>query len=418
MTDADVLKAGLNAYLAKNYDLARHIWEPLAERHNPEAQYWIGYLHYHGQGVPQDYSESAKWYRLAADSGFKAAQLVLGDLYEKGLGVPKDYVSAVGWYRRLAEQGEASGQWALGKFFEKGQGLNQDFCEAARWYKLAANQGFAFAQCSLGKLYETGRGAPQNDAKAFAFYESSANQDCVQAQVYISFMYANGRGVTQDYVAACMWARLALSKMNPGETFDVAKRNIMMLEQRMNPAQIVEAAQRAKDRATPTIVNQISAIDTNNNSAQVKSTDDGLVGLTPLGVIGFIVGLALTVLAEGLLLYGMEVLSGRRMRPFWFGWITGPVIGGIAGSHLLRRANLRGSIEKLKRQTLNDADLRLVAAVYISWALVYISYFFITEENLSYWYRYHADSLWWVLLLPPTVCVVVALIFRWARKGR
>ena len=41
-----------------------------------------------GKGVPQDYAEAAKWYRLAADQGFAKAQNSLGAQYATGEGVP------------------------------------------------------------------------------------------------------------------------------------------------------------------------------------------------------------------------------------------------------------------------------------------------------------------------------------------
>ena len=60
-----------------------------------------------GQGVPQDYAEAVKWYRLAAEQGDVAAQYNLGIMYDNGDGVPQDYKEAVKWYRLAAEQGDA-----------------------------------------------------------------------------------------------------------------------------------------------------------------------------------------------------------------------------------------------------------------------------------------------------------------------
>ena len=38
-----------------------------------------------GQGVPQNYTEAAKWYRLAAEQGNAQAQYNLGFLYAEGV---------------------------------------------------------------------------------------------------------------------------------------------------------------------------------------------------------------------------------------------------------------------------------------------------------------------------------------------
>ena len=45
-----------------------------------------------------------KWYRLAADQGFSAAQINLGHMYLDGYSVPKDYVSAYMWLNLAAAQ--------------------------------------------------------------------------------------------------------------------------------------------------------------------------------------------------------------------------------------------------------------------------------------------------------------------------
>ncbi len=47
-----------------------------------------------GQGVPQDFTKAAKWYRHAADQGHAAAQFNLDGMYDKGEGVPQDWVAA------------------------------------------------------------------------------------------------------------------------------------------------------------------------------------------------------------------------------------------------------------------------------------------------------------------------------------
>ena len=59
-------------------------------------------MYSHGQGVPQDYIEAAKWYRLAAEQGHADAQHNLGVLYLQGQGVPQDYVLAHMWVNLAA----------------------------------------------------------------------------------------------------------------------------------------------------------------------------------------------------------------------------------------------------------------------------------------------------------------------------
>ena len=61
------------------------------------AQLNLGILCFNGRGVPQDYTEAAKWHHKAADQGNAQAQLNLGVMYARGQGVPPDYVESLKW---------------------------------------------------------------------------------------------------------------------------------------------------------------------------------------------------------------------------------------------------------------------------------------------------------------------------------
>lgn len=78
-----------------------------AKRGNAEAQYNLGLAYSKGDGVPQNYSEAAKWYRLAAEQGHAAAQCNLGLYYLYGWGVYKDRQEAVRWLRQARSLPEA-----------------------------------------------------------------------------------------------------------------------------------------------------------------------------------------------------------------------------------------------------------------------------------------------------------------------
>ena len=55
-----------------------------------------------GEGVPQDYKEAVKWYRLSAEQGYVKAQYNLGLMYEQGKGVPQNSEEARKW-RKLSQ---------------------------------------------------------------------------------------------------------------------------------------------------------------------------------------------------------------------------------------------------------------------------------------------------------------------------
>jgi uncharacterized protein len=55
-----------------------------------------------------------RWYHLAADQGYAAAQSNLGAMYDRGEGVPQNYREALKWYRMSADQGNAMAQYNIG----------------------------------------------------------------------------------------------------------------------------------------------------------------------------------------------------------------------------------------------------------------------------------------------------------------
>ncbi len=73
--------------------------------------------------------------------------------YARGQGVPQNYAEAVKWYRLAADQGNAFAQYNLGLMYANGEGVPQNYAEALKWYRLAADQGNAFAQINLGVMY-------------------------------------------------------------------------------------------------------------------------------------------------------------------------------------------------------------------------------------------------------------------------
>ena len=54
---------------AQNGDYATALkeWKPLAEKGDAVAQYNLGQMYRNGDGVPQDYTEAVRWWRLAAE---------------------------------------------------------------------------------------------------------------------------------------------------------------------------------------------------------------------------------------------------------------------------------------------------------------------------------------------------------------
>jgi TPR repeat protein len=85
--------------------IAVRLLRPLADQGNADAQMKLGFMYVAGEGIPQDYVEALKWFRLAADQRQANAQCFLGLMYFEGRGVLRDYVSAHMWLDLAAAGG-------------------------------------------------------------------------------------------------------------------------------------------------------------------------------------------------------------------------------------------------------------------------------------------------------------------------
>jgi TPR repeat protein len=97
LAQAASFRQGVAAFNRQNYVAASGVFIPLAERGDPAAQSYLGFMFETGRGVPQNYTEAAMWYRRAAEQGDSLAQYSLGLLYDKGQGVPRNIVEASKW---------------------------------------------------------------------------------------------------------------------------------------------------------------------------------------------------------------------------------------------------------------------------------------------------------------------------------
>ena len=96
---------GMDAYKAGDYVTAIQEWTPLAEQGNGNAQWYLGVMSEHGQGILQDYAAAFKLYSLAAKQGDAYAQYRLGNMYQYGDFGLQDNVMSHMWYNIASANG-------------------------------------------------------------------------------------------------------------------------------------------------------------------------------------------------------------------------------------------------------------------------------------------------------------------------
>jgi TPR repeat protein len=231
-------------------------------------------LYANGQGVPQDYKEAIKWYRLAAEQGDSDAQGNLGVFYEKGQGVPQDYEEAVKWFRLAANQGDADAQHRLGVMYNDGQGVHQDYKEAIKWYRLAASNGNASAQFNLALMYAKGKHIAKDYKEAVKWSRLAADQSHAAAQGLLGIMYEYGQGgVSPNRVVACALYMLSAASDPSTENGVTATANKLKLVPRMSSREIDAAQDLMREMAKPK--NLLLALSRYLRNPKVKAGDNG-----------------------------------------------------------------------------------------------------------------------------------------------
>ena len=198
--------------------LQSYMIQPLraaAESGNATAQNRLGLCYNEGKGVTKNIEEAARWYRMAAEHGYIAAQWNLGFLFFEN----NNYMEAIPWLRKAAEQGHRYAQYYLGLCYDGGYGVSQNQNEAVKWYRKAAEQRVIFAQMALGDCYEEGKGVPQDYNEAATWYHMAAEQGNPIAQTRLGIYYCQGQGVREDKVEAVRWFYKAADQEDSGAQY-------------------------------------------------------------------------------------------------------------------------------------------------------------------------------------------------------
>jgi TPR repeat protein len=77
--------------------MARKLYEDLAEKGDPDAQFQLGNMFAEACGAPLDNTEAARWYEAAAQHGHPDAQIALSRRLREGLGVARNPLGAYQW---------------------------------------------------------------------------------------------------------------------------------------------------------------------------------------------------------------------------------------------------------------------------------------------------------------------------------
>ncbi|WP_301105858.1 ABC transporter substrate-binding protein [Sneathiella sp.] len=214
------------------------IWEDLAEKGNPEAQFNLSIMYAEGRGVEPDSAQAEYWNDRALKSGYPPAQ----HNHALTLLAKKEDAAAIALLEKSASADFAPSQYTLGKMYSYALGVAENPARAFEFIRLAASSGMPAAQYNLGKNYRDGYGTAADEDASFLWFERAARQGHGKAQAKLAARYGSGEGVTLDDVEALKWAILAAND-GEGEGEDFQK----LYKARMTEVDIARAEERAKN---------------------------------------------------------------------------------------------------------------------------------------------------------------------------
>lgn len=119
-----------------------------AKHDDAQARYLLAMTHFRNR----EYQQALFWYRKAAERDHAAAQYHLGYMYSHGDGVARDQHRALYWYQKAAEQDHADAQYQLGLIYVSEQSLKRDYYKGVYWLRRSMRQGHDKAEQLLAKL--------------------------------------------------------------------------------------------------------------------------------------------------------------------------------------------------------------------------------------------------------------------------
>lgn len=124
---------GLKLIEQRDFNQALPLMRAAAAQHYSEAQFTLGLMYIHGDGVPQDYKSARFWIGRAAASGHLQARYDLAAMLRNGEGGPVDKVAAKEIFLLCAHEGHGMAAQELAKMYrEEGDQVN-----AAKWQETA-----------------------------------------------------------------------------------------------------------------------------------------------------------------------------------------------------------------------------------------------------------------------------------------
>lgn len=127
----------------------------LINKGSQEANYYVGMIYEDGTNGAEKNPEFALFYyqKSAEGYGYLQGNLAVARMHYHGAGVPQNYTKALEYYSHVAQQNEHFvASFMLGRMYHHGQGIEKDLKKAREWYERAIAKGSVYGMLNLAML--------------------------------------------------------------------------------------------------------------------------------------------------------------------------------------------------------------------------------------------------------------------------
>jgi TPR repeat protein len=246
-----------------------------------DAQYFIGWCYWRGEGVEKNKSEAKYWFEKASKQGDFRATVILkyeaestdakkryellaaeqGDLRsmvgvahdcfiqhhestdseitEKLVINPKQAFSLI---KKAAESNFKNAFSTIGLFYIEGFGVSKDINEAINWYKKGASQNCESCCRSLGMIFNSFDYSCKDILESVKWFKKGAELGCEYSQFEYATALLNGDGCSKNEAEAYRWFLSAKSQNELNSSkHEICVKNIADLESKLSRDEIQKA---------------------------------------------------------------------------------------------------------------------------------------------------------------------------------
>lgn len=205
MSSSQLFEKGLDYYQNGDFKNAYKYFFRLSDtlhRDNAKAQYMLGLMYFHGQGVEIDRKKAYYWFTQAAGPAAPQANRILGIYAENGIIGPIDLKLALEKYEEAARCNDSVAQQLLGSLYFSGRGTRQSYEEALKWYLRSAEQKNPEAAFNIGFMHMEGMGCQKNPQEGISWLKKASLWGDGKAEYYLGRYSFLGKGMKKDIIQA------------------------------------------------------------------------------------------------------------------------------------------------------------------------------------------------------------------------